>query len=217
MRVLLIGADRTPARAAEDRLDSVAELSVERVPRLSGRRAQSGKYDACLVWHELLDGLDRPGLRDLAILSRRMPMIALMSFGDWIGARPVAALADGWAFLEVDLPCLPEIVRLAVAGYWTAPGALLGERSEALRRRAAMRALTVEQLTVLRQLADGRSNREIATRLGMPEPAVKKLVHAIITRLGLANRTQAAIMALSTLPSAASAPREAPCSKPTGS
>jgi DNA-binding NarL/FixJ family response regulator len=60
-----------------------------------------------------------------------------------------------------------------------------------------VRALNREQLQVLGQLAEGLTNREIARRLRLSEPTVKKLVHEVIARLGLANRTQAAVMALS--------------------
>jgi len=198
MRVLLIGADRTPAGLAEERLKTVEGIAVERMLRLAGQRPEAvERFDATLVWHELLEGLDRTSLRDFATLSRRMPVLALMSVGDWTGGRPGASLADGWVFLEVDLDFLPAIVRLAEVGYWTAPGDLIGERRDGLRRREAVQSLNLEQLKVLNQLAHGRTNRQIAERLSMPEPAVKKIVHTIINRLGLNNRTQAAIMALS--------------------
>jgi DNA-binding NarL/FixJ family response regulator len=150
-----------------------------------------------VVWHELLEALDRTSLRDYAALSRRMPILALMSLADWTGGRPGAALADGCIFVDADLQCLPEIVRLAAAGYWTAPDSLVGPQRDGLRRRQAVRALNREQLQVLGQLAEGLTNREIARRLRLSEPTVKKLVHEVIARLGLANRTQAAVMALS--------------------
>ncbi|MGP1255979.1 MAG: LuxR C-terminal-related transcriptional regulator [Kiloniellales bacterium] len=202
MRVLLIGPDRSPAVLAEEQLLSLANVSVERTPRLSGGllgklRDDPGDYDVAVVWHELLETLDRVSLRDYAALSRRMPIIALMSLGDWTGGRPGVVVADGWVFLEVDLGELPVIVRLAEAGYWTAPDSLVGPQRHDLRRRQALRALNIDQLKVLSQLAGGYTNREIARHLHLSEPAVKKTVHDIIARLGLSNRTQVAVMALS--------------------
>ncbi len=202
MRVLLIGPERSPAGIAGERLSALSGLEVDCVSRLSGSltgdlRGRPGAYDAAVVWHELLESLDRASLKDYAALSRRMPIIALMSLGDWTGGRPGATLADGWVFVESDLAQLPAIVRLAEAGYWTAPDSLVGPQRDGLRRRQAVRALNMEQLKVLSQLAGGYTNREIAERLRLPEPTVKKIVHDIITRLGLANRTQAAVMALS--------------------
>ena len=84
-----------------------------------------------------------------------LPIIALMSLGDWTGGRPGATLADGWVFVESDLAQLPAIVRLAEAGYWTAPDSLVGPQRDGLRRRQAVRALNMEQLKVLSQLAGG--------------------------------------------------------------
>lgn len=202
MQVLLIGPDRSPAVLAEERLRASNDVTVERTPRLSGGlsrqlRGDPGDYNVAVVWHELLESLDRISLRDYAALSRRMPIIALMSLGDWTGGRSGVVVADGWIFLEVDLGELPAIVRLAEAGYWTAPNSLVGPQRHSLRRRQALRALNVDQLKVLTQLAGGYTNREIARHLRLSEPVVKKTVHDIIVRLGLSNRTQAAVMALS--------------------
>ena len=202
MQVLLIGPDRSPAVLAEERLRASDNVTVERTPRLSGGlsgqlRGDPGNYDVAVIWHKLLESLDRISLRDYAALSRRMPIVALMSLGDWTGGRPGVVVADGWVFLEVDLGELPAIVRLADAGYWTAPDSLVGPQRDSLRRRQALRALNVDQLKVLNQLAGGYTNREIARHLRLSEPVVKKIVHEIIVRLGLSNRTQAAVMALS--------------------
>jgi NarL family two-component system response regulator LiaR len=49
---------------------------------------------------------------------------------------------------------------------------------------------------VLRSLAQGRSNREIARTLTVSEETVKSHVSSILAKLGLADRTQAAIFAL---------------------
>ncbi len=202
MRVLLIGADRSPATLAEERLRALGAVQVERASRLSstllGRlRSDRRAYHAAVVWHELLESLDRLSLRDYAALSRRMPIIALMSLGDWTRGRSGAVLADGWVFLEADLAELPTIVRLAEAGYWTAPNSLVGPQRHSLRRRQAVLALSIDQIKVLGQLAGGHSNREIARQLRLSEAAVKKTVHDIIRHLGLSNRTQAAVMAFS--------------------
>ena len=202
MRVLLIGADRSPIAVAEETLRTLGAVQIERVPRLSGAalgrlRGDHRAHHAALIWHELLESLDRLSLRDYAALSRRMPVIALMSLRGWNGGRSGAVLADGWVFLEADLAELPAIVRLARAGYWTAPGSLIGSQRHGLRRRQAVRALSGDQLKVLGQLAGGHSNREIAQRLKLSEATVKKTVHDIILRLGLSNRTQAAVMAFS--------------------
>jgi DNA-binding NarL/FixJ family response regulator len=56
--------------------------------------------------------------------------------------------------------------------------------------------LTDREIEVLKQLGFGLSNREIAERLVITEGTVKNHVSNIITKLGLRDRTQAAIYAV---------------------
>jgi len=55
------------------------------------------------------------------------------------------------------------------------------------------KAMTPRQIQVLKRLARGESNKEIARNLGMLESTVKVHVKAILYKLGVKNRTQAAI------------------------
>lgn len=64
------------------------------------------------------------------------------------------------------------------------------------RTRSVLNELTSRELEVLRQIARGRSNAEIATELIIGEGTVKMHVSNILSKLHLADRTQAAIFAL---------------------
>ncbi len=55
--------------------------------------------------------------------------------------------------------------------------------------------LAERELEVLRLLAQGLSNREIASQLSLAEGTVKNYVTAILQKLGARDRTQAALRA----------------------
>lgn len=59
-----------------------------------------------------------------------------------------------------------------------------------------LKDLTEREIEVLRELATGASNRQIAERLFITENTVKKHISAILTKLSLEDRTQAALFAV---------------------
>lgn len=62
--------------------------------------------------------------------------------------------------------------------------------------RSALAHLTPEQTKLLKQIADGDPNKLIAKRDGCAETKVKMQVRALFKKLGVANRTQAAVLAI---------------------
>lgn len=56
--------------------------------------------------------------------------------------------------------------------------------------------LSLREMDVLRLVAIGLSNKQIATRLSISEPTVKAHVSSILAKLQITGRTQAAIYAL---------------------
>jgi DNA-binding NarL/FixJ family response regulator len=56
--------------------------------------------------------------------------------------------------------------------------------------------LTSRQYEVLRLLQEGQSNKRIARTLGLRESTIKVHVRQIMRKLGVANRTQAALTAI---------------------
>ncbi|RFU68897.1 DNA-binding response regulator [Peribacillus saganii] len=56
--------------------------------------------------------------------------------------------------------------------------------------------LTKRETEVLREIATGKSNKEIAAALFITEKTVKTHVSSIVSKLGLQDRTQAALYAV---------------------
>ena len=72
----------------------------------------------------------------------------------------------------------------------------LAEENKQLAEKARLADLTPREMEVLALVARGRSNHEIATELVISEPTVRTHMSNILTKLHLADRTQAAIYAL---------------------
>jgi DNA-binding NarL/FixJ family response regulator len=93
----------------------------------------------------------------------------------------------------------PELVRairhVYAGGTYLSPtiGAKLA--SHAVRPRRETSLLTPRELAVLRLVAAGQSNRQIADSLGITERTVKFHVTAIFNKLGADNRAQAVALA----------------------
>jgi len=91
-----------------------------------------------------------------------------------------------------------EAVRAAARGECVLQPPATARLLRKLRHESAdpLSLLTPRETDVLKGLAQGRSNREIARALSVSEETVKSHVSSILAKLGLADRTQAAIFAL---------------------
>jgi DNA-binding NarL/FixJ family response regulator len=99
-------------------------------------------------------------------------------------AAAVRAVADGTATLS------PAVTATLIDSYVDRRAA--PRRAEALRRIAE---LSDREREVLQLLGSGGSNAELAQQLYVSEATVKTYVSRLLTKLDLANRTQAAILA----------------------
>jgi len=72
--------------------------------------------------------------------------------------------------------------------------AAAGHRS--LRRTPRAAGLTAREVEVLRLVAQGRSNREIAAELFIAEKTARNHVERVYSKLGVNNRTQASLAAI---------------------
>jgi two-component system response regulator DevR len=69
-------------------------------------------------------------------------------------------------------------------------------KSEADRQAASFKDLSTREMEVLAEVAKGKSNRDIAKDLNLAEKTVRNHVSAILSKLGLSNRVEAATYAV---------------------
>jgi DNA-binding NarL/FixJ family response regulator len=115
----------------------------------------------------------------------------------------LGAGASGFLLKDATAERLFDAVRVVAAGEAllapTVTRRLVAEfaRMRARRREpdAALRTLTTRETEVLRLIAEGLSNPEIAARLVVGEETVKSHVSRVLAKLGLRDRTQAVVVA----------------------
>jgi DNA-binding NarL/FixJ family response regulator len=145
----------------------------------------------------VLDGVGV--LRELRARGIRARSLVLTSAADHtLAAQAVAAGAAGFLYKDVDPDALVRAVRAVHDGHTVlAPeAAALLLRSGGTRVPGGIGALTGREREVLALIADGRSNREIARILRVSEKTVKTHVSSVLAKLGVADRTQAAVLAV---------------------
>ena len=115
--------------------------------------------------------------------------------------------ASGFLLKDVTADRLFDAVRVIAAGQaLLAPAITRRLISEFAQQRhnndtpapTALGALTSRETQVLRLIAEGLSNLEVATRLVVTEETVKTHVSRLLTKLGVRDRTQAVITAYET-------------------
>ena len=127
-----------------------------------------------------------------AKLHRSLPPVVVLLADDALAGRVWSAGAKG--IVHRDAP--PR--QLAAALLATAEGLVVvdSDAGEALLHRSGVApvpagTLTMRELEVLRLLAEGYSNKELAGRLEVTENTVKFHVNAILGKLGAQSRTEA--------------------------
>jgi DNA-binding NarL/FixJ family response regulator len=146
----------------------------------------------------VLDGVAAlPRLREAAPAAR---VIVLTSFG--ADERLFTALrggATGYLLKDVEPAELVRAIRTAHAGQSPLSPAIAARLVDELAhggRGGSVDELTPRELEVLRLIARGRSNKRIALELGVAEKTVKTHVSHVLAKLGLSDRTQAALYAV---------------------
>ena len=145
------------------------------------------------------DGLTAlKGLRERGNPAR---VLVITSFTDPAAVAPaVRTGAVGFVYKDVDPPALASAIRAVHAGHVLLSAEVANLLIEGAETGPgpvrAVDRLTAREREVLIEIGRGRSNREIARALALSEKTVKAHVSAVLAKLGVPDRTQAALLAV---------------------
>ncbi len=150
----------------------------------------------------LLD-LKLPGMDGLAVLGELRErqctsrVLVLTSVTDHASAAAaVRAGAAGVVYKDVDPDALVRAIRAVHDGHLLLAPEAVGSLLRSASWSPGLDTLTGREREVLAELAKGRSNREIARALHVSEKTVKAHVSSVLAKLGVQDRTQAALFAV---------------------
>lgn len=141
------------------------------------------------------------GVEATSIIRREMPdseVIALTSvLEDQAVVGAIRAGAIGYLLKDTDGPELIRAIRAASEGQVQLSPQAAARLMREVRAPESPEKLTERETDVLRLLAEGLANKEIARRLDIGDKTVKTHVSNIFGKLGVVSRTQAALYAAS--------------------
>ena len=158
---------------------------------------------------------------DIMLMDISMPgsglqvMLTVSEAGDDL-ALALKHGAKGYVLKGVGSQALAEVVRTVASGEtYVAPGlsARLVETLSRVEEKHPLAALTQREQDVLNLVASGLSNKRIAIALDLHEKTIKHHMTRIFSKLGVTNRTEAALAlrdAAAHTPSAAERPQPSP-------
>jgi DNA-binding NarL/FixJ family response regulator len=178
---------------AEDGVDAIAQASALR-PDVVLMDIRMPKLDGLAATEHLMKLPDGPRVVMLTTFDENAYVVRALRAGaygfllkDAPASRLIAAVraaAGGDALIE------PSITRRMVEQF-----AALPSSGEPAAIPAAMASLTERELEVLRLVARGLSNAEIAAEIMVADTTVKTHVARLLTKLGLRDRVQAVVLA----------------------
>ena len=139
------------------------------------------------------------GVAATSAIRRELPDVEVLALTsvleESLVIQAIQAGAIGYLLKDTDAPRLRQAIKAAAAGEVQLSPAAAAMLMHKVKAPRSPETLTERETEVLRQLARGKSNKEIATSLFISETTVKTHVKNIMQKLGVPSRTQAALYA----------------------
>jgi DNA-binding NarL/FixJ family response regulator len=140
--------------------------------------------------------MERNVLQDIDALAARVPILVVTATERAeVALAAMRAGARGVVFKRFAIETLMSAIRVVAEGHVWLPPALQAEMADQLRRPAGV-VLTRREQEIVRHVALGLRNAEVAGQLGISEVTVKSHVNNVFHKLGLRDRVELARYAI---------------------
>jgi two-component system NarL family response regulator len=196
IRVLIAEDQRLLRQCFQEVLDLDDEIEVV-ATAADGHEAVllAEKHEPHLILMDVsmphLDGVRATNLIHERVPTAKVLMLSLHDTPEQVGKAMKAGIS-GYISKDVDLDELVRIIKAVHKGE-VVHSPFLADQTLSELHNMSRYGLTLREIQVLRLLVQGTNNAEIAATLCVSEQTVKKELVSLFDKLGVKNRTQAAV------------------------
>ena len=202
IRVFLVDDHEIVRRGLSDLVDAADDMTVvgeAGTHHQAMTRIVAVRPDVAVLDVRLPDGSGIDLCREIRSLLPEVRCLMLTAYDDDTATyAAVMAGAAGYLLKDISAMRLLADIRAVASGRSVMNVDASARAATRMRTRAAdedprLGSLGLRERQVLDSIANGLTNRQIADHLGLAEKTVKNYVSALLSKLGLESRTQAAI------------------------
>lgn len=136
-------------------------------------------------------------VKALRAQGNNQPVLMLTTFDDSeLFLQSLQAGANGFLLKDVTLEKLVNAIEIIANGGFLAEPVVLSQHTEDLGEMPTIEPLSEKELQILKLIAGGLSNKEIASSIFLAEGTVKNHVSNILSKLHTRDRTRAVLIAI---------------------
>ena len=203
IRVFLLDDHEVVRRGLVDLLQAGGDIEVvgeSGSAQEAARRIPAFRPDVMILDARLPDGNGIDVCRDVRAVDSTIKGLILTSYEDDEALfAAIMAGAAGYVLKQIRGTDLVDAVRRVAEGQSLLDPAVTQRVLERIRHGVEqpreLAGLTDQERRILEFIAEGLTNREIASRMFLAEKTVKNYVSSLLAKLGLERRTQAAVLA----------------------